>query len=136
MKHKLPPHIVAKIEDVISCAEHKNANFDGLSPPGDPWEKGAHGYDTATDFINERTRLFRNSWLVSPLEGVLDWSEGNDGEDDWMPIVQRLREPLVSPALVEEAARTIERMSVELEELKAFKNAVIEIAKKSNVTAG
>ena len=53
--------IVDRLKEVLEASTMERADFDGC---GDK-EK------TKTSFIKERTRLYRQSWLIQPLEKAI-----------------------------------------------------------------
>lgn len=116
MSHRLPEKIVRELEEALRCANMERANFDPVGSNADVViKKGEH-----TKWIKEQTRLYRQSWIVGPIERILKWSQStNDVDTDPYDIVHRLRTPLANPALLEDAAQEIIRLRTKLNELSS-----------------
>ncbi|WP_299198219.1 MULTISPECIES: hypothetical protein [Pseudomonadota] len=135
MRHRLPEHIVRLIEDAIEASELRRANFDGMSEDvriGITHLGGngnAERYDSPTAYIREKVKLHHNSWIAGPLRQVLEWSQtSDDGTQEEYDIVNRLRQPLVNPSLLEDAAQEIERLkfnsNIQLATITTIKKAL------------
>lgn len=57
--------LVLQLKQALRSAKMESANFEGMSSGIDPKEN-------KTEFIKEETRLYRQSWIVHPLEKVLE----------------------------------------------------------------
>lgn len=53
--------LISELKEIARVAKMETANFGGMGGGSDP-----------TDFIRERTRLWRNSWIISPLEALIE----------------------------------------------------------------
>lgn len=49
------------LQDALRSARMEDANFDDVG-----------GVKKETEYIKEKTRLYRQSWIISPIERVLD----------------------------------------------------------------
>lgn len=128
MADRLPEHILVYIRDAIGSAGMKRAGFDGMNRDGITITEGEGEptyYNSMTGFIVERTRLYRQSWIVSPLERVLKWSaSSDDGTMDEHDLLGRLRAPLPNPDVLEEAHREIVALREQVGILEQFQRDV------------
>jgi hypothetical protein len=134
MTHRLPEHVVRWIEDAIEASELERANFDDIHE--NPAITITHlandkskTYNSETTYIRDKVRLHHNSWIAGPLRQVLEWSQSkDDGSQKEYDIVSRLRQPLVNPQVMEDAAREIERLrfnsNTQLSTITAIKEAL------------
>lgn len=75
---RLPQKIIRSIREVRHTATMKTASFgdthyvpcdaNGTPHPGAPAV-------TLDKLIKDRTAAYRNSWLIAPLDSVLEWSD-------------------------------------------------------------
>lgn len=57
--------VIERLKEVAKTATMENANFDRL------FDKKPEGITNETEYVKERTELWRNSWVVHPLEGII-----------------------------------------------------------------
>lgn len=83
--HKLPKSfpkkeaqaLVEELEELLSAAEMKHAGFQSI------WnDEEAVKYDPKdpTEFIKDRTRMYRHAWLISPLKELIKRYGGKQDE--------------------------------------------------------
>ena len=127
MTDRLPEHILTHLKDVVSKMSMESADFDAMTPGGLSIKigNGTTHYDSITGFIRERTKLWRRSWIIDPLEEVLEWSASvNDGTMAECDLLGRLRAKLPNPGVLEEAYKEIERLRLRCGMLEDFKRKV------------
>lgn len=66
MKHRLPKHVLLNLRKAIEAAKFTDASFGGVHDDK----------DEISDQIKEQTRLYRETWIIGPLERVMRWSRG------------------------------------------------------------
>lgn len=130
--HRLPPHIVERLNAALKSAAMETASFDQID---DGKAKGRQIYirgatdaeprlvfeGTVTDFIRDRTRLFRASWIVAPINAVLEWSgTPDDGSQGEYKLTDRLRAPLPHPQNLTDAAKRIDWLEQKCAALEGF----------------
>lgn len=128
MTHRLPSHIVDRLNSAIESASLKNAGFgsDHVITVTEHWD-GAQPkeYASVTEFVREKVRLHHGSWIISPLEAILGWSlSTDDGSMAEYDILGRLRAPFPNPKVLEEAHTEISRLRQENAALTSFRRAV------------
>lgn len=143
--HRLPPHIVGRLNDAVKSAKLESASFDQI---GDGRKKGRRiliqdeGDEaprlvfegTITDFIRERVRLHHGSWIVGPIEEVLEWSATlDDGSQGEYRLTDRLLAPLPHPQNLSDAARRIKWLEEKNDALEGFLRDVAGKAKDKTV---
>lgn len=52
--------VLSKLREALRAAQMNDANFDGIS-----------NSSRETQFIRERTRLYRESWIIEPLQQAI-----------------------------------------------------------------
>lgn len=77
MTNRAPLKIIANLEQALSFAKMERASFgfptDRLTiGPGRDYGQ----QHTVDDFIKERTRLYRETWLIPQIEEALAWAKG------------------------------------------------------------
>lgn len=76
-KNRIPQHVIDRLKKIRQTATMNNASF-GF--PHDTVTHTHHFEDTKTehpdDYIKEKTRLWRLSWIIEPLDEVIAWAEG------------------------------------------------------------
>lgn len=128
MSDRLPKHILSEIKEALSSAKMERASFDSMNKEGVTIKEGKgkpEHHASLTEFIKERTRLYRDSWIVARLERILRWSAAtDDGSMAEHDILGRLRSPLPNPAVLEEAHKEITKLRERVSDLEAFKYRV------------
>ena len=84
MTRRIPLERIRELKELRRIATMENASF-GM--PGDHVIHHAWGPDAVpggekkdtTEFIADRTRLWRQSWLIGPLDDLIAWAEGQPG---------------------------------------------------------
>lgn len=78
--HRVPRKILLALHEIRRTATMENASF-GF--PDDRLRVVRENFSTEipsdihpTDYIKEQTRLWRNSWIESPLDTIIAWAEG------------------------------------------------------------
>lgn len=126
MADRLPEHVLVHIRDAIASATMERAGFNGMNSDGVTITEGKQEpvyHNSLTGFIKERTRLFRQSWIIAPLEEVLKWS-ASTGDVRIMSeydVLGRLRSPLPNPAVLEEAHQEIVDLRERVDCLERFR---------------
>lgn len=143
--HRLPPHIVGHLNDAVKSAKLGTAWFDDIQ---DGPAKGRRIFiqderddaprqvfeGSITDFIRERVRLHHGSWIVGPIEQVLEWSASvDDGSLGEYRLTDRLLAPLPHPQNLSDAARRIKWLEEKNDALEGFLRDVF--SKGTNVKA-
>lgn len=131
--HRLPERIVTRLTEAIRAASLVNSSFDGVSSDKaitvtHAWDKGEHPetWPSTTDFIRDRVRLHHGSWIIHPIEAVLEWSLSvDDGTQADYDLVRRLRSTFPNPAVLEEAAAEIDMLRERNRELEAFRSKTV-----------
>lgn len=76
-KPRAPQHVIDKLREARRVANMERASFgftfDTVTIEG--------GFDAGTKmtvdaFVKEKTRLYRESWLLPPLDDLIAWAEG------------------------------------------------------------
>lgn len=83
---------------------------------------------TVTDFIRDRTRLFRQSWIEGPIKQVLAWSEDPSPDFDMRErddILSRLSSPFPHPDILGDAHAEIVKLRDEVQKLRSFKHHIL-----------
>lgn len=66
--------LITELKELLVIAKMERANFDHY--PAEEvvanFIKGEPNPTTVTDFIKERTELWRKSWLIGPLEALIE----------------------------------------------------------------
>lgn len=76
MRKRDEDFIVSALKDALGAAQMSRAHFDDLSDPAEiVIPKGR-----VTAFIQERTRVYRQSWIEGPVQAVLNRFEEQDPE--------------------------------------------------------
>ncbi|WP_156930366.1 hypothetical protein [Sphingomonas jaspsi] len=122
------------LEDARESAALENATFDGVGNPEGtvivirhPNGRETEFKGSVTDFIRQRVKLHHGSWIIGPLNMVLDWSMStDDGSMDEWDLAGRLASQWPNPAVIAEAKAEFERLTAENHELHAFKRKVLE----------
>lgn len=74
---RMPRKILEALKEARKAATMENARF-GF--PDDTMTADLHMENPKTmhpdAFIKETTRNYRRSWIISPLDQVIDWAEG------------------------------------------------------------
>lgn len=77
-KQRVPNRLMRALEGARKSATMEQASF-GF--PGDTVTHGHHMEAKATEhpdtYIKERTRLYRESWIIHPLDDVIAWAKGD-----------------------------------------------------------
>lgn len=128
---RLPSHIENLLREALKSAQMTNASFDHMGADKSTIvyegnDKKGQTWPSLTDMIREKTRLYRSSWIIGPIEQILEWNEApkdERGMDEWT-LRDRLRAPFPHPAVLEEAFQEIVRLEEENAELRAFKAKV------------
>lgn len=73
MKARAPKGVIVHLTSALSHAKMESASFGGDTETvsvngGEPQPLDA--------FIKERTRLYRQSWVIYPIERALTWARG------------------------------------------------------------
>lgn len=139
MSHRLPDHIIKHICEAMEAASLSNASFDGVSSPKtiivtETWN-GARPreFPSYTDLIRDKVKLHHGSWIIAPLQRILDWSESkDDGSQKEYDILGRLRAKWPNPAVLEEAHAEITNLRHQLAILEDFKRNVTGAVVKLN----
>lgn len=140
MAHRLPRKIVEHLENALTAATMVRASFDSVGQ-GDAVsvtvktkinEITTDG--TLTNFIRYQTRLFRQSWIETPIREVLAWSEDptpdfdiNERDD----ILSRLSSPFPHPDILGDAHSEIVKLREENKLLRAFEQRIREAVEKA-----
>ena len=135
--HRLPIHIVRHLQEARKAATLKTSNFDHMGAnkavqvfEGD--NKTAETWKSMTDCIRDKVRLHHDSWIIGPIDEVLEWSESTDsGRFEEYGLLRRLRGPLPNPMLLAEAADEIERLEAENATLKRLMAEVARAVQKA-----
>jgi hypothetical protein len=127
MADRLPTHILKHIKNAIQSAGLTNASFDMHGGKAALEALVASDSPTrVTDFIRERVGLHHRSWIIGPLESVLEWSK--DPDDMRIPseydILGRLRAPLPNPDVLEEAYQEIVTLRARLGALERYRDSL------------
>lgn len=81
MSDRMPRKILEALKAARAAATMEEASF-GF--PDDKVVASMHMRDTKTlhpdDFIKGQTRLYRQSWIIAPLDQVIEWAEKNGSE--------------------------------------------------------
>ena len=77
-KPRAPKHIIARLENALRLAKFANASF-GM--PGDRVELIAGPINErkiwrTDEFVKEKTRLYRETWLIPEIIEALEWAKG------------------------------------------------------------
>lgn len=76
-KRRVPAHILYKLKDVRATAMMETASFgfpnDCVKATGH-FEANFEGHPD--EYIKEKTRLWRESWIKGPLDDIIAWAEG------------------------------------------------------------
>ena len=137
MADRLPEHILKEIKDSMKAAGLSNASFDSvvnsLVEKVTVTYKSGHESvfnGTVTDFIRDKVRLHHESWIIAPLQEILNWSAStDDGSMNEYDILGRLRSKMPNPAVMEEARAEIVRLRDEVATLTQFKNVTKQMLK-------
>jgi hypothetical protein len=71
--------IIEDLEDALKSASFENTGFKNLwSEENDPLPKTEKEVD---EFIKRRTRLYRETWIIHPIERALKALKGNNNCD-------------------------------------------------------
>jgi hypothetical protein len=119
MADRLPERILRDLREARESALLVRSSFDGMGKnrvvrvfEGD--RDVAEQWPSMTDLIREKVQLHHQSWIVRPIDRVLSWSAStDDGSQAEWSLVGRLRVPWPNPAVLEEAARELERVNAE-----------------------
>lgn len=129
MVGRLPEHIAGEVREAIRAAQMERASFQFTDGPCTLvlMKGGSEDFASVTDLVREKTRLYRDSWIIDPLKRILEWSEKPQDQkaDEW-DLLQRLRAPLPHPAVLEEAHQEIAKLRARVEDLERFKRSVNE----------
>lgn len=69
MQHK---HVLSLLREVLQAAQMERAEFSRIIPN----DSLPQSEKEVTAFIKERTRIYRESWIINPLKEVIDVIEG------------------------------------------------------------
>lgn len=80
-KTRIPMEILTKIKEARAAATMENASFGFKS---EVVSSNPHACPPIIDmpideFIKERTRPYRDSWIINYLDEVIEWAERNGG---------------------------------------------------------
>lgn len=130
--HRLPPHMVERLNAAHKASQLVSASFDQID---DRRAQGRQIYirdtndeaprlifeGTITAFIRERTRLHHETWIAGPITEVLEWSaKPDDGSQSEYKLTDRLRGSLPHPQNLTDAAKRIEWLETKCEALEGF----------------
>ena len=77
MTRRAPLKVIKKLEEALRLAKMERISFgfdtDRLTLGSGPDHGQEHG---VTDFIKERTRIYRQTWLIPAIEETLAWAKG------------------------------------------------------------
>jgi len=74
---RVPQHIINKLKEVRATATMETASFGFPNDEVIATHHGERGLIAhPTDYIKERTRPWRHSWVIGPLDEILEWAEG------------------------------------------------------------
>jgi hypothetical protein len=133
MADRLPEHVLNSLRDARKSATLENASFDRVGRtkgcqvivrvPYDDGEVHETVFEgSVTDFIRDRVRLHHGSWVIAPIDRVLEWSQTvDDGSQNEYDILGRLRAKWPNPAVLEEAHKEISELRSRNAELEDFK---------------
>lgn len=68
---RVPKHVWKALVEARKSATMENANFNNILDPGLRIEGM-----TADEFIKERTRIYRETWVISRLDEAIKWAKG------------------------------------------------------------
>lgn len=128
--HRLPPHIVSRLNEALRAVALESACFDGMEKDKcirvyTGRSDVAQQWPSVTDMIREKVELHHSTWIAGPIKSVLEWSENaNDRDGDEWNLLSRLRAPLPHPQVLADAATEIERLQRENDQLKAMQRAI------------
>lgn len=119
MADRLPEQVLRWLRDARESALMVRSSFDGMGKnrvvrvfEGD--SEVAQQWPSMTDLIKEKVRLHHQSWIIGPIDEILKWSASkDDGSMNEYALIGRLRAPMPNPALLEDAARELERVHAE-----------------------
>lgn len=79
-KPRAPKHVIADLRAALNYAQmtENSARFGRDEVTLNAGKDYARAMGTEDEFIKERTRLWRQSWLIPRIEKALAWAEGND----------------------------------------------------------
>lgn len=114
MAHRLPPQIVSELTEALDAAGLVRSSFGSDKPITVTTGSTSTDYPSVTEFIKEKVRLHHSSWIIRPIQRVLNWSQStDDGSMSEYTLLGRLRAKFPNPAVLEEAAREIEALQSE-----------------------
>lgn len=127
MVGRLPEHVANEVREAIRAAEMERASFQFSDGPCTLvlMKGGSEDFASVTDLVRAKTKLYRDSWIISPLKRILEWSaKAQDEKADEWDLLQRLRAPLPHPAVLEEAHQEIVKLRARVADLERFKRGV------------
>ena len=80
----MPRHLLDKLKEARNCATF-SSQYAGFGFPGDRVKAIEHGGERETEhsvheFIEDRTRIYRETWILPYLDAVIAWAEGEDND--------------------------------------------------------
>jgi hypothetical protein len=111
---RLPERILTWLREARESALLERASFGSDTPVRVFFgtSETAKQWPNITEMVKELVKIHHASWIVGPIDEVLKWSAStNDGSQKEYTLLGRLRAPLPNPAVLEEAAQEIERLS-------------------------
>ena len=77
MTNRAPLKIIKNLEEALRVAKMERASFGSDQDRLTIWSGPDHGQQHTVDaFIKERTRLYRQTWLIPQIEEALAWAKG------------------------------------------------------------
>lgn len=113
MADRLPERILKWLRDARESALLERASFGSDTPVRVFFgtSETAKQWPNVTEMVKDLVKIHHGSWIIGPIDEVLKWSASvDDGSQKEYTLVGRLRAPLPNPAVLEEAAREIERL--------------------------
>lgn len=131
MAGRLPTSIRSEIENAIESAKLERASLTMQRKDEEcsvTVKTGDHAEvfnGNVTEFVREKVSLHHGSWIIAPLERVLEWDQSkDDGTQDEYDIVNRLQRPLAHPDTMSDAAQVIKDQRELISELISTINRI------------
>jgi hypothetical protein len=77
---RIPAKHIRNLEEALSFAKLERASFGFAAEKVTVHAQMGNPEETMSidQFINDRTRIYRESWLIPAIQKVLDWANGKE----------------------------------------------------------